>query len=217
MIRKKTGEALVPGGIPRVNLMPTQELENRARKALLTRWMRVLVAAVILVALEAAIAATWTVRLNERRAAEDQVSAQLQSQLAEYSPIIYLRAHLRSLEDFRAQAGSNDLEWEPLIARIKAVLPEGVTLIGFTLVPGAAPVPGAQASGHVGLRGTLTFSAKATSAQADTIMQLRTVGSFLAVDAGELSANGSGGLTFVTTFSADQTLYTGRFVQSGVK
>ncbi len=46
-------------------------------------------------------------------------------------------------------------------------------------------------------------------------MQLRTVGSFLAVDAGELSANGSGGLTFVTTFVADQTRYTGRFNTEG--
>jgi len=217
MILKKSRQALVPGGTPRVNLMPIQELEKRARKVLLARWLRVLVAALVVVALEAAIGASWTARLTERRAAEDQVSAQLQSQLAEYSQIIYLRAHLRSLEDFRAQAGSNDQEWEPLIARIKGVLPQGVKLIGFTLVPGAAPVPGSEASGQVGLKGTLTFSAKATSAQADTIMQLRTVGTFLAVDAGELSASGSGGLTFVTTFSADQTLYTGRFTQSGGK
>jgi len=217
MIRMKSRGALVPGGTPRVNLMPIQELEKRARKVLLGRWLKVFFAALVVVALEAAIGATWTVGLTERRAAEDQASAQLQSQLAEYSPIIYLRAHLRSLEDFRAQAGSNDQEWEPLIARIKGVLPQGVKLIGFTLVPGAAPVPGSEASGQVGLKGTLTFSAKTTSAQAETIMQLRTVGTFLTVDAGELSANGSDGLTFVTTFSADQTLYTGRFVQSGGK
>lgn len=217
MIRKKTRGALVPGGVPRVNLLPIQEVENRARRALMTLWLRAFVAALVVVALEAAISATWTTGINERRAAEDRASEQLQSQLAEYSPIIYLRAHLLSLENFRAQAGSNDLEWEPLIAQIKRVLPEGVKLIGFTMVPGASPVPGADASAQVGLKGTLTFSAKATSAQAETIMQLRTVGTFLAVDAGGLSANGSDGLTFVTTFTADQTLYTGRFVQNGGK
>jgi hypothetical protein len=200
-----------------MNLLPTQEVESRARRVLLTRWARALVAALVVIALEAAIGVTWTVGLAERRAAEDHASEQLQAQLAEYSPIIYLRAHLLNLEDFRAQAGSNDQEWKPLIARIKGVLPPGVKLIGFRVVPGAAPVPGSDASEQVGLKGTLTFSAKATSAQADTIMQLRTVATFLAVDAGELSADPSGGLTFVTTFSADQTLYTGRFKQSGGK
>jgi len=217
MNRKKTRTALAAGGIPRVNLLPTNEVENRARKALLKRWLRAFVAALAVIALEAAIGVTWTVGLAERRAAEDQASEQLQAQLAEYSPIIYLRAHLRSLEDFRERAGSNDQEWKPLIARISGVLPAGVKLIGFKLVPGAAPVQGSDASEQVGLTGTLTFSAKATSAQADTIMQLRTVGTFLAVDAGELSADPSGGVTFVTTFSADQTLYTGRFKQSGGK
>ena len=72
----------------------------------------------------------------------------------------------------RAQAGSNDLGWRPLVSEIKAVLPAGVQLVGLKLAPGAAPVAGADPRSGVGLTGTLTFTAEGSSAQAQTITRL---------------------------------------------
>jgi len=218
MTRKKTGKALAAGGTPRVNLLPPQEVESRSRKALRMRWLGAAISAFLLVALEGALGFAWTLRAESEQAAAVQTSVQLQSQLAVYSELLDVQADVRSLENSRGQAGSNDQEWEPLIAEIKTVLPEGVVLIGFKLVPGAAPKPGTEASSQVGLKGTLTFSANATSAQAETITQLRTVSTFIDVDAGELSSDGpAGGFTFMTTFSANQTRYTGRYGQSGTR
>lgn len=217
-LRKKAGKALVLGGIPRVNLLPPQEVENRARKGLRMRWLAAFVSASLLVLLGAGIGAAWTAQVDREQAAAAKASKELQAQLAQYSQGIYLRARLLKLESLVAQAGSNDQSWGPLIAEVKSVLPEGVRLIGFKVAPGAAPVAGTDASEQVGLKGTLTFSARSTSAQAETISQLRILMSFIDVDAGELSANGpTGGFSFVTTFTADQTRYTGRFVQRGVK
>lgn len=216
--RKKAGKALVLGGTPRVNLLPPVERESRARRALRRRWLGAAICAVALVIAGAGLSAFWTVQIDRDQAAAAQRSKQLQSELAQYSQAVYLRAHLQKLESLVAQAGSNDQSWGPLITEVKSVLPKGVRLIGFTVVPGAAPVPGADPSTQVGLKGTLTFSAATTSAQAETISQLRTLLTFIDVDAGELSSNGpTAGFSFVATFSADQTRYTGQFAQREVK
>lgn len=218
MSGKKAGKVLALGGTPRVNLLPPQEVENRARRALRMRWLGAVATAFLLVIVGAGMSAFWTVQIDREQAAAAQKSKQLQSELANYSQGIYLRARLLKLESLVAQAGSNDQSWGPLIEEVKSVLPKGVRLIGFTVAPGAGPVTGTDATSQVGLKGTLTFSAESTSAQAETISQLRTLLTFIDVDAGELSSNGpTGGFSFVTTFTADQTRYTGRFAQSGVK
>lgn len=216
MTRKKTGKGLVAGGTPRVNLLPPQEVENRGRNALRMQWLRAFITAFVLVAMVLMVGFRWNILAHGDLDATAQDSVQLQSQLAKYSEVINLQARVQNLQNLHTQAGSNDLSWGPLIAEIKAVLPRGVGLIGFKLVPGAAPKPGTDSSAQVGLRGTLTFSAKTTSAQAETIMQLRTVNGFIDVDASELSSDGpAGGFTFVTTFSADQTRYNRRSMQTG--
>lgn len=215
MFPKRTGKVLVAGGMPRVNLMPPLELEKRGRQLLRKRYYRSFYWTVIALVVQALVALYFTALGNAEQATAARTTAELQSQLAKYSMVIDVRAHVRSLESLREEAGSNDQDLSPLVAEIKAVLPNGVQLIGFKLAPGAAPKPGADASAQVGLNGTLTFSASTTSAQADTITRLRKVRTVVDVDAGELSSNGpAGGFTFVATFSADQTRYTGQFAQT---
>ena len=216
MTRKKTGKGLVAGGTPRVNMLPPQEVENRGRQSLRMQWLKAFITAIVLVALALMIGFQWNFLAHADLDATAQNSVQLQSQLAQYSEVVNLQADVQNLQDLRTKAGSNDLSWGPLIAEIRAVLPNGVGLIGFKLVPGAAPTPGTDVHAQVGLRGTLTFSAKKTSAQAETIMRLRTVNGFIDVDASELSSDGpAGGFTFVTTFTADQTRYSMRSMQTG--
>ena len=218
MTRKKAERPLSVGGTPKVNLLPPKEIQDRALKALRRGYVIRFVVTIAILAVEGVIGLVW-VRGAERQQAEaNEASAQLQSQLVQYSEIIGVQAEGRNLDKLRAQAAGNDQNWRPLVAEIKSVLPDAVGLVGFKVAPGAAPVPGTEASAQVGLTGTLTFSAKATSAQADTITQLRSIRGFIAVDAGELTSSGpGGGFTFVATFSADQTRYSGYFEQSGIK
>ncbi len=218
MTRKRVGKSLTVGGTPTVNLLPPGEVERRSLRTLKFRWLSVSLAALLVVAVESAIGVSWTARAISDQDAAAGNSAQLQSQLAQYSEIIGIQAARRSLESFGAQAGSNDQDWAPLIAEIRAVLPAGVSLVGFRLIPGAAPTKGSDSATQVGLTGSLTFSASTTAAQPETIARLRTVKTFLDVDAGALSADDpSGGFTFVATFSADQTRYTGQFESAGGK
>lgn len=218
MTRKKTGKALSVGGTPAVNLLPPKEVEKRELKALQTRWALRFAVTVAVIGAEVAIGATWTSWAERDQAAAAQASVQLQSRLAQYSEIIGAQVELSNLENLRAQAASNDQTWRPLVAEIKSALPDAVELVGFKLAPGAAPVTGTDASAQVGLVGTLTFSAKTTAAQAATIKQLRWIGGFITVDAGQLTSDGpGGGFTFVATFSADQSRYTGQFEKSGIK
>lgn len=201
-----------------MNLLPPGELEARARQRLRQAWLKVFVTAFLLVAMAAVVGLTWTDRAHTALGTVARDAAELQTELAQYSESIAVKAEVKDLETMRAQAGSNDLQWRPLISEIKAVLPAGVRLVGLKLVPGPAPVAGADPRISVGLTGALTFTAEVSSAQAETITRLRTLPGFLGVDAGQLSSEGvEEGFVFVATFSADQTRYTSRFAQEGGK
>lgn len=212
MIWRKTQKALVVSGRPRVNLLPPEEMENRARKGLRMRWLGAFFATFVVVGLISGSGLLWTIQANAERAAVDQSSQELLAELANYSDIAAVQNDVLTLEGLRVAAGSNDLNWASMIAEIKAALPTGVKMVGFSLAPGAAPKAGVEADAQVGISGKLTFWAKGTASQSETIARLRTVPGFISVDAGELSADtAGGGYLFAVTFSADQTRYTGKF------
>lgn len=212
----KATTRLVVGGTPILNLLPPGEVENRVRKALRMKWLGAFISTLVLVGLVSVASLYWMTQANDERLATQQVAAQLQSKLAGYSDVANTQSTLKALSALRAQAGSNDFDWEPIIAEIEAALPSGVTLTGFTIAPGAAPKAEADASTQVGLSGSLTFSAKTTAAQAETVRSLRGVKTFIKVDAAALSAEGVGksaSYTFAVSFSASQARYTSRFAQ----
>ncbi|MBA3019998.1 hypothetical protein [Propionicimonas sp.] len=216
MIFSRSRKPLILGGPPRVDLLPAVEAENRARRELRMRWLGVFLLAVVLVGSVSAVGFGWTVRTSAQMAASHKQGDELNAELAKYSEAARVSRDVDKLQGIRAQAGSNDLAFGPLIAEITAVLPSGVTLTGFKLAPGPAPKEGVEAAKQVGLTGTLTFSAKLTASQAETVTRLRTVRGFIDVDAGKLEADDSG-YVFEATFSADQSRYTGRFAQNGGK
>ncbi|MCC6496576.1 MAG: hypothetical protein IT193_10015 [Propionibacteriaceae bacterium] len=218
MILKRPGKSLVVGGTPRVNLLPPAELEHRSRQALRMRWLGVFIAAFVLVVLAWMVAFQWNLLAHGSVDSAARDSEQLQLELAGYSEVVNLKSEVQNLKGFREQAGSNDLDWWTLLDDVREVLPEGVSLVGFSLAPGPTPVSGTEPSAQVGVKGTFTFTAESASAQNRTITRLREVRGFVDVDAGALSSGGpDGDFTFVTTVTADQTLYTRRFIQLGVK
>lgn len=216
MVFSRSRKQLTLGGPPRVDLLPAVEAENRARRELRMRWLGIFLLAVVLVGSVSGVGFGWMLRANTQLAESHQLAVELNAELAKYSEVAKVSNDVDKLQDVRAQAGSNDLAFGPLIAEITAVLPNGVTLTGYKLAPGPAPKAGVEAAKQVGLTGTLTFSAKLTASQAETVTRLRTVRGFIDVDAGQLAA-GDGGYVFEAIFSADQSRYTGRFAQTGGK
>ncbi len=216
MIFSRSRKQLIVGGPPTVDLLPAIEAENRSRRELRMRWLGIFLLAVVLVGSVSAVGFGWTIRANTQMAESHRSAVELNAELAKYSEAARVSNEVDKLQGIRAQAGSNDLAFGPLVAEITAVLPSGVTLTGFKLAPGPAPKAGVDAAKQVGLTGTLTFSAKLTASQAETVNRLRTVRGFIDVDAGQLAAE-DGGYVFEATFSADQSRYTGRFAQNGGK
>jgi hypothetical protein len=217
MATSVTGSNLEVGGVPRVNLLPPAEIENRSRRELRLRWLGAFVVAAVLVASVSSVAFGWAVQASDQLVQQRANARALESQLGQYSDIAELQLQKEKLDKMRSVAGSNDLGWTSLANEIKAVLPSGVTLTGFRLAPGAAPQAGVKPADQVGLQGTLTFSAGRTAAQAQTISRLRSLPGLISVDAGALSVGDRGGYTFEATVSLDQTRYTGRFAQKGGK
>lgn len=212
-----TGSALEAGGVPRVNLLPPVEIENRSRRELRIRWFGAFVVAAVLVGSVSSVAFGWATQASDQLVTQRAEALELDSKLAPYSNIAQLEAEADKISKMRAVAGSNDMAWTTLSNEIKAVLPSGVTLTGFRLAPGAAPVPGASPATQVGLQGTLTFSANRTAAQAQTISRLRALPGLISVDAGALNVADQGGYTFEATVSFDQSRYTGRYALKGGK
>jgi Tfp pilus assembly protein PilN len=216
MKRNKASKTLVVGGVPRLSLLPHDEVDRRDRKALRMTWLRTFIVTFGLLLLATVTGLGWMFEAGAVQTSAAQESSALQSEAAKYSEAAQTQSEVQNLDKLRAQAGSNDLAWGSLIEEIKAVSPAGVVLTGFKLAPGAAPKSGVAASAQVGITGTLTFSASNTALQAETVTRLRAVAGFLSVDAGELSADGTAGkYTFSVTFSADQSRYTGRFGKVG--
>lgn len=212
-----TGSALEAGGVPRVNLLPPAEIENRSRRELRLRWLGAFVVAAVLVGSVSSVGFGWAVQASDQLTSQREDALALNSELAPYSDIARLEAEANKISRMRAVAGSNDLAWTALTNEIKAVLPAKVVLTGFRLAPGAAPAPGASPATQVGLQGTLTFSADRTAAQAETVNRLRSLPGLISVDAGTLKVADQGGYTFEATVSLDQSRYTGRYALKGDK
>jgi Tfp pilus assembly protein PilN len=206
----KRGGAIRPGP-PRVNLMPAGEVARREQGILLRRWALGLLATAIVVGLAVTAALVLRIAADQRLAAEQQRTVELTAQLAEFVEVTETNANRTKLQDFVGKAAGNDLAWARLFRAITAALPDGVRLQGFQLTVGALPQAGSEPAAQVGLAGELTLRTNRAADQADTVAALRKLPGAYLVDAGDLTAGQTGGFSFVVTFVADQSLYTGRF------
>ncbi|HOC14275.1 MAG TPA: hypothetical protein PLL50_08570 [Propionicimonas sp.] len=204
------------GKAPRVNLMPASEVARRERRVLLRNWMLGLFAT--LAGLGLGVGAMLGVRMGAelRLAEENQRTEQLTIALAGYADVTKSLADRSALGDFRGSAAANDLPWTELYGDISGALPGGVTVRGFDLHPGAAPMADADPATAAGLTGTITCRSTDPGDQRRMVTALRKIPGALAVDAGKLDyLETDATYEYVITFVADQTRYTGRFAPEG--
>lgn len=209
--RKPKGSGLVLSGIPRVNLLPAAELQRRSASVLIRRWIAGL-AATALVVSGLVAAAYW-----ERSVAEQQLAAEqartmdLNLQLAALSHVSQAIVDRAALAELRTTAMGNDLVWRPLFADVIRTLPRGAQLTGYELVTGGNPTKDADPATEISLFGQLTVTTADPADQNRMIDKLRTLDSFLAVDAGALTVAEpvEKGYTFIVEVVVNQTYYSG--------
>lgn len=199
---------LALAGVPRVNLMPRMEIEQRER-ASLTRVWAVIVGVAVLVAFVviAGVAFLW-VTAEAQLAAERARTNALITEIASYSDVSNAVGDVLTLEAFRAGALSNDFAWTPLVATITGALPEGVVLSSFSFAPGT-PAAGEDPTAEVGATGALALTGLTAGDQATTVAALAAVDGVKHVDAGSFTAGAEGEYSFNIRITFDQTIYEG--------
>lgn len=205
-----------PTGIPRVNLLPPSEVARREREVLAGRWIWAVVGAVVLSALLVAGAWAWNQFAQQQLAAEQNRSTTLLQQIGSLSEVSGALSTERELNGFLAEAMGSDLVWQDVRAKVESVLPGGVALVGFDLIPGApatAPVAEEDAAASAGLSGTITLDSPNTLDIATIAERLRGVGAIVLSDANALAESTvvKGRFTYTIDVTFDQSIYTGRY------
>lgn len=207
---KAKGSGLVLGGVPRVNLLPTSELQRRAAGALIRRWAAGM-AATALVVSGLVAAAYWGRGLAEQQLAAEQArTTDLNVELGSLSHVSRALTEQNTLSDLRTKAMGNDIEWRALFSELTGALPKGAELTGFDLVTGANPTPDPDPTTGIGVLGQLIVTTTDPSDQNRMVDRLRALDISLAADAGVLSAAEGDTYTFVVEIVIDQTHYSGR-------
>lgn len=201
--------ALVIGGPPRVNLMPRAEVERRQRNGLLRRWLWGLVAALAVVVLAVAAAFVLQAAAAVRLVTEQARTTTLLSQIAELQPVSKKIALQDELSGFRSQAMATDLVWSNLVGAVEPALPAGVSLTGFALVPGGAPV-GDDPTAELGASGQLTLTSTAPTEIVAVVRSLRGVPGIRTVDVWSAQSD-EAGFAYTLRITYDQSFYTGAY------
>ncbi|WP_409048539.1 hypothetical protein AB2L57_08190 [Microbacterium sp. HA-8] len=211
---------------PRVNLMPRAEIERRRRAALVRTWAWVLVAALAAVAVTAGAAFVVKLAADQRLALEQARTAELLTELAALTEVSSALTSVGELGAFRADAMGTDILWRDTVSGLAGALPAGVSITGFDVVVGAAPVVAADTDSDVaadtavasaaasGLTGTLTLTSATPLDMAGTIRGLRDVAGVKAVDGRDVTSTDTDGATVYTyllELDLDQSIYSGRY------
>ena len=208
---RRTRQPVLPiGSLPRVDLLPPSEMRRRDMLARARAWMVVGIAAVAVSALLVGGAAAYHVASSVRLGLEQARTQQILTGIAELSEVSEALATRGDLQALRADAMAGDLEWTPAVALIASHLPAGVTITGFSLDAGAAPVAGSDPTSATGTSGTVTVQTPAAIDLVAATRDLREAPAVIAADLESLTA-ADGVFTYTLRIALDQSVYTGAF------
>jgi hypothetical protein len=228
MARRESTTSAAFAGVPRVNLMPRVELERRERAATIRRWGWGVVGALAVVVLVAGAGYAMNWAAQQRLADAQTRTTALLTQLAGLSDVSKALSTRTALESFRADAMGSDLEWLKTMTSLGAVIPDGVVVTGFDLVPGVIPVAGTKPAEQTGLSGTITLESTSPVEIVPVVRAFRKVAGVSMADGAEITTQDSqsdggagtapvGVYRYLIDVQFDQTLYTGSYAKDGKK
>uniref|UniRef100_A0A942SXP4 Fimbrial assembly protein n=1 Tax=Neobacillus citreus TaxID=2833578 RepID=A0A942SXP4_9BACI len=126
-------QALVVGGRPHVDLLPTEVLVDRRQRAVVRRaWLGVVVVAVAAVT-GIVLASASAMQAEDTLAAERQETDSLLAQQQQYRDVRTTEAQRDLLRAAQSVGGSTEIDWQSTLRRVQASLPAGVTITGVQI------------------------------------------------------------------------------------
>jgi Tfp pilus assembly protein PilN len=158
--RQKSG-VFVVGGVPRVDLLPTEVLVDRRERATVRRaWFGVVLVAVLMALGIGAVSANALSADAKLTAARAQTDSLTKQQLS-YSEVREVQSETALLQAAQQVGGSTEIDWSTYLANLQNSLPSGVTITGVTISSASPSEAYQQATGPLeGQRvGTITIDA----------------------------------------------------------
>lgn len=144
---KQPVETAQLGGFPRVDLLPPATRDAIRRRPIVRRLVIAVIGVALIVGVAVAGASVLAFAANALLAAERDRSELLLAQQLEFAEARSIASALDESEAARQVATSAEVDWEALLAEIKATLPAGVQLIsvdGTITSSGAVGAGGAE-------------------------------------------------------------------------
>jgi len=214
--RRGAAKALVLGGVPRVDLLPTEVLVDRRQQAVARRaWLGVVVIAAVAVLGVGAATVTNVASSQQLRIAQAQSTSLLQRQ-GQYAEVRDVEKRTGLVQAAQAVGGSTEIDWSTYLEQVQDSLPSGVSISGID-VDSASPLS-AYAQAMTPLEGarvaTLGFEADSPSLPSvpDWLDSVHRLPGFVDanVDAVTLDET-SGHYTVKMTLHIDDTAFDGRY------
>jgi Tfp pilus assembly protein PilN len=215
-VRRGVSDALVVGGMPRVDLLPP---EVRAKRKATARRRSLLigvvgVAAVMVLAIVGAFA--FSLQANVGLALEQQRTTQLLSAQAKYTGVRGMQDQIGLIKAAQEVGGSTEIDWKAYLEKIQATLP-GSVVIQTVQIDAASPLlPFAQSTTPLEGPRVATIAFTATTGtfpqMPEWLSALETLPAY--VDATPDSTTrdeGTGAYTVSMTMHVSSDIYDGRF------
>lgn len=126
---KQQLEALQLGGVPRADLLPPAARDAIRRRPIVRRLVLGVIAVALIVALAVAAATVFSITAQAQLQAERDRSDSLLAQQLEFADARAIDAALTETTNARITATSAEIDWETLLAEVRATLPTGVLLV----------------------------------------------------------------------------------------
>ncbi|MEW1834744.1 hypothetical protein [Microbacterium sp. NPDC079995] len=204
------------GSLPRVDLLPPSEIRRRDTLARARLWLLVGLACTGVAVLAIAGAFAYKMTADLRLATEQSRTAALLSGIAELSDVSEALADRTALQGMRRDAMAGDLEWRRVVELVADRLPPGVSITGYSLDAGPAPVPDGDPATATGVSGTITFT---SPAPIDFVQVTRDVRSSTGMRAADVEALTSAEdlFTYSIRVDLDQTVYSGDYDEEAAR
>lgn len=141
-----TAVELVIGGEPRVSLLPP-EVQAARRSRVLRRALGITVVAVAVIMVGGMAAATWqAMQVQSALSAAQNRTTQLLSEQTRYVEVRQIQDEIDTTLAARWIGASTEIDWKTYLARVRATLPDSVSITSVTIDQASPVEPYLQAA-----------------------------------------------------------------------
>lgn len=133
MSRREAAAAAPLGGVPRVDLLPS-EIRDAAKGSRQRAWMTVGVVGALVAVVGVSVLTSLLADEAERELAREQdITTQLLAEQAAYSEVRSIASMVEMIASAQQAAGITDVQWTTFIATVESTLPGNVRIVEFDI------------------------------------------------------------------------------------